>query len=385
MNSNQGPATTLVLLSGKDGARLKEVVLEGNGYLRPVGGDFDGDGIEEVAVHERVCEGESGGPGGPAGSPKCSTNVRVFSPKSLAEVFTRLGKGMPVEDGFGHGITLAEDRNGDQKPDFLVGTSGLGAQPTAGLVEIYSGADASLLAQLQAPVEASPMYGANLASVPDMDGDGLRDFIAGDVYAADFKGRIQALGSLAGDPLWTYEGNASAGDAAPDLIGNPISSHADINADGYPDIIAGAHNHSVSVSNGGKVVALNGRTGEALWTVKGDREYEHFGIATASADDVNGDGVPDVIVGANGVNKDVIVLGMTGRVAVVSGKDGAVLIDVMHKAPQDFAGVYGFGTGVALLEDLDGDGNGEIAISAPGAPFDGHEDAGVVMVLHCEP
>ncbi|MDI1434978.1 VCBS repeat-containing protein [Polyangium sorediatum] len=382
----QGKATALVVLSGKDGTRLDEIVLGSNAYLRAVGGDFDGDGVEEVAAHERVCEDDGGGSsGGSSSSPlACATNVRVFSPKGFGERFTRLGQGTPAADGFGHGITLAEDRNGDGTPDFFVGSSG-GSQQLPGWVELSSGADASVFTKPPTPAQASPLYGGNLATVPDADGDGLRELLVGDVYADFFKGRVQAIGSLAGDPLWTHVGEAGSQGGAPDLIGNPLASHGDVNADGYPDVIVGAHNHASLVPNGGKVVALDGRTGDVLWTSKGDRADDHLGVAFASADDVNGDGVPDVIVGANGVSMDIIVLGMTGRVAVLSGKDGAVLIDVVHALPPDNIGVYGFGSGVALLGDLDGDGKGEIAVSAPGAPFDGHEGAGQVMALHCTP
>jgi hypothetical protein len=385
VSRRQGNATALVVLSGKDGTRLDEIVLESGAYLRAVGGDFDGDGVEEVAAHERVCEDGNGGSAGGSSSPlACATNVRVFSPKGFEERFTRLGQGTPTADGFGHGITLAEDRNGDGKPDFFVGNSGFSMQ-LPGWVELSSGADGSVFATPETPAEASPVYGGNLATVPDADGDGLREFLVGDAYAANAKGRVQAIGSLAGDPLWTYVGEAGSQGGAPDLIGNPLASHGDVNADGYPDVIVGAHNHSLLVPNGGKVVALDGRTGDVLWTNKGDRESEHFGVAFASADDVNGDGVPDVIVGGNGVNMDIIVFGMTGRVAVLSGKDGAVLIDVVHALPPDNIGVHGFGSGVAQLGDLDGDGKGEIAVSAPGAPFDGHEGAGQVMALHCTP
>ncbi|MDC0746129.1 VCBS repeat-containing protein [Polyangium mundeleinium] len=385
VSRNQGKATALVVLSGKDGTRLGETVLGGSAYVRAVGGDFDGDGVEEVAAHERVCEEDDGGSSGGSSSPlACATNVRVFSPKGFEERFTRLGQGTPAGDGLGHGITLAEDRNGDGKPDFFVGSSGFSMQ-LPGWVELSSGADASVFAKPETPAEASPVYGANLATVPDADGDGLRELLVGDVYAANFKGRVQAIGSLAGDPLWTYVGEAGSQGGTPDLIGNPLSTHGDVNADGYPDVIVGAHNHASLVPNGGRVVALDGRTGDALWTSKGDRADDHLGVALASADDVNGDGVPDVIAGANGVSLDIVVLGMTGRVAVLSGKDGAVLIDVVHVLPPDNVGIYGFGTGVALLGDLDGDGKGEIAVSAPGAPFDGHAGAGQVMALHCTP
>jgi hypothetical protein len=82
-----------------------------------------------------------------------------------------------------------------------------------------------------------------------------------------------------------------------------------------------------------------------------------FGSAVASAGDLNGDGLGDVMVGAP---SEATVGQLGGRVYVVSGADGAVLREY---APG--GGRAEFGAGVADAGDLNGDGIPEHFVGAP--------------------
>lgn len=81
-----------------------------------------------------------------------------------------------------------------------------------------------------------------------------------------------------------------------------------------------------------------------------------FGTAVAGAGDVNGDGVPDVIVGAPAT------LGLRGAARVLSGADGSTLFGYDNPSPSGKP-ADGLGTGVCGCGDLDGDGLAEFAIS----------------------
>ena len=76
--------------------------------------------------------------------------------------------------------------------------------------------------------------------------------------------------------------------------------------------------------------------------------------SVASAGDVDGDGTPDFAVGEPGAWAD------TGRVRVWSGRTGAAILAVDGMSPGD-----AFGHRVAGLGDVDGDGFGDVAASAP--------------------
>ena len=110
---------------------------------------------------------------------------------------------------------------------------------------------------------------------------------------------------------------------------------------------------------------------------------DRFGISVATIGDLDGDGVPDLAVGAN--NDDdggpyrgavhIVLLNADGtvkaqqKISDLAGGFAAPLNDI------DF-----FGTSVAGLGDLDGDGALDIVVGAPGTD-DGFGGAGAVYVL----
>ncbi|MFH0944145.1 MAG: integrin alpha [Planctomycetota bacterium] len=97
---------------------------------------------------------------------------------------------------------------------------------------------------------------------------------------------------------------------------------------------------------------------QELWRVEGLAENEQLGMAVDTAGDLNGDGFADVIIGSpldatNGVG--------AGKVTVVSGLDGSVLLSGLGGAPGAYAGAA-----VGTAGDLNNDGHADIIIGAPG-------------------
>jgi hypothetical protein len=74
-----------------------------------------------------------------------------------------------------------------------------------------------------------------------------------------------------------------------------------------------------------------------------------FGFAIAGGEDLDGDGVPDLLVGAPGA---------WGYVAAHSGRDGRELGTIRSRFPDEE-----FGASVAFLDDIDGDGTSDFAFS----------------------
>lgn len=128
--------------------------------------------------------------------------------------------------------------------------------------------------------------------------------------------------------LSVEENNANQED---DVEGAPVL--ADINEDGYPDAVFNVE--------GNGIVALNGKTGDFLWSFRhpwGDGTY----MNAPCADDLDGDGVTDFVIGGKALTVD--GYGYGNAIYAINGKSGMPLwqYDVhsgVHASPQ----IYGTG------------------------------------------
>jgi len=143
------------------------------------------------------------------------------------------------------------------------------------------------------------------------------------------------------------------GEVAGEQYGCVARVIGDADEDGALDFVTSAPTRPIDGAVCGHVDAFSGRTGERLWQRDGE-PGERLGNGVAPAGDVDGDGLPDVIVGAPGG------AGGRGRAYVLSGADGAELLVLEGQE----AG-RSFGLKVCGVADLDGDGLAELAVGAP--------------------
>ncbi|GAA3796225.1 FG-GAP repeat protein [Streptomyces coacervatus] len=229
---------------------------------------------------------------------------------------------------------------------------------------------------------AAPYKGANTAAVQDdFNGDGYRDLAVGAPYAAN--GSVEAAGAvvvLYGGPgasvsatrrtVITQATSGIPGDPEEyDRFGGTVAD-ADLDRDGYADLIVGTPDEDVSGKElRGSVTVVwggpNGLKGGANIAPPsgyGDgRTYCRFGLSLATGD-MNGDGAPEL-----GVGSGCEAVTYTGPFAR-TGKAAQTVHD-------DFYG----GTRGVVMGDVDGDGRAE-QFWLPG-PTDG-DLRGPVYVQH---
>ncbi|MDQ6838922.1 MAG: FG-GAP-like repeat-containing protein, partial [Actinomycetota bacterium] len=165
----------------------------------------------------------------------------------------------------------------------------------------------------------------------DLNGDGVKDFWTADPFATvggnPNQGRVYAVSGRTLQVIYTVEAPVVApGNAA--AFGFYISSPGDVNGDGIPDIVSGTDAQNVPVQPGlggctspaspepngcnekqGEAWVFSGANGSLLYSLNNPNPQgsaantSRFGSRIGRAGDINGDGVPDIILGAS--NQDV--------------------------------------------------------------------------------
>lgn len=254
-------------------------------------------------------------------------------------------------DHLGVAVVELGDVDGDQRADYAVGA--VGANNWRGQVRVTSGSRGTLLYTLDG-VAAGDQFGHSIAALPDINGDGIADFIIGAPLAqgtAPGSGQVYVRSGRDGSLLFVR-----GGDGAQDHMGWAVASVGDVNGDGIPDFAGGAIDDDNFGASSGSVRVWSGANGAGLFTVYGYQANQLFGSAIVGVGDQNNDGVPDFAVGAPSITGSA----NAGFVRIFSGANHSVLSTLNGLNSGD-----NFGYSIAAIGDLDGDGRTDLAIGSP--------------------
>ena len=278
-----------------------------------------------------------------------------------------------ANDYFGYAVAGAGDVNNDGYDDIIGGATLYRVQTeNIGAAFVFlggpDGVDPTTELELQPSETREGMaFGATVAGVGDVDGDGYDDVVVGSTFAdAEHRGSATLWHGSAGgiDPATelTFQ---SADVLNSDQFGKSVARAGDLNGDGYNDVIIGAPSVDEKVTSGGAVyVAYGSANGLAVDSmeklfcsnpVKGDT----FGRWLAGAGDTNGDGYDDIIVGTKREGES------WGAVYVYQGSaDGLDPDTEIQLGPSDGKPGDQYGTAVAGVGDMDGDGYDDVIVGS---------------------
>ena len=164
------------------------------------------------------------------------------------------------------------------------------------------------------------------------------------------------------------------------LFGSAVAAAGDVNGDNFDDIVAGAFRYDGGEVDEGRVWVFRGSTPglmDAVWSAGGGLSNASFGISIGSGD-IDNDGLDDVIVGGNGFEAGqrneggaFQFLGATTPELSPGGVAQSNQADCL------------FGTAVAGIGDVDGDGRVEFAVGAYAYDLE-LRDAGRVFIYSAQ-
>ena len=376
------------------------------------GGDVNGDGIDDYVIGS-----VSAAPGGVANAGKAYV---IFgrpsrAPPSLADVDAGDGGfvvvGTDATDRLGVDVAMAGDVNGDGLVDVLVSATGFSGTARVGAGYVIFGKRDT------APVSirdvASGQGGFAIGGSAPGDELGFRVAGAGDVNADGLDDVIVTIRGARPRALVVFGKQDStsvkidelrggfeilAGPAGDDLLF--VGGAGDVNGDGFDDVMVGQPSASVgNLDEAGRAYIIFGRAGASSvdlvdidaglaggFAINGARAEDNAGIGLAGAGDINGDGLADLIIGANraasngneGSGKAYFVLGQASTSPVqligIEGGDGGFVMNGV--GAED-----GTGADVAKAGDINGDGIDDMLIAAPTASRNGVAFSGTVYVV----
>ncbi len=266
-------------------------------------GDINADGFDDVVVGAPFYDNAENNAGAAIVSLGSANGIQTGGGIATLTILQATAE-------LGNAVSGAGDVNGDGFADIVVGAYHFENNPNTineGAAFVYHGSKTGINTVPNALLElqkAGAWLGYSVSDAGDVNGDGFDDVVAGAIYYANGQANEGAtaifLGSASGvdhDPASVIEFNQANA-----LLGSSVSS-ADLNGDGYSDIIAGAPFYSGNQVSEGAVLVYSGsetgiNTAAPTVTMEGNQANCQMGYAASLAGDINGDGYDDLIAGA---------------------------------------------------------------------------------------
>ena len=309
---------------------------------------------------------------------------------------------------FGEGVEVLGDLDGDGIRELAVGAAG---NSPGSLYVLFLDPDLTVRAEVEigdgkggftGTLPRGNQFGVAIESLGDRDGDGFEELAVGapNILNTVFLLTLDVDGTVRSHvEIGPGKGGFGGTLGGSDDFGQSLAAIGDLDGDGIDDLAVGAPTTSLTAGSGegaAWILLLN-----ADGTVKSEQKLgpldgglsdppqsdDFFGIALAHLGDLDGDGAPELAVGAYQDDE-------------VSFDDGSVWIvslnpDGTSRRDTKISGVAGgftgpteafdnFGYALEFLGDADADGYPDLAVGSP-RDDDGSDGRGAVYLLSLRP
>ncbi len=380
-------------------------------------GDLDGDGITDFAVSAWADKDGGVGDTGAVWILFANRDGTVKSQQIISLIAGGFTGPATGGDYIGYSLAPVGDLNGDGLPDLAMGApkTASGGFFRGSLWILFLNSNGTVKAEQRITnstggfpnvIVDDDQFATSLALIGDLDKDGVPDIAAGAIHDKDggnnrgavwvlfmnSNGTVKAVQKIS-NTTGTFSGTLDNDDT----FGTDVAGIGDLDSDGVLDLAVGAAADDDGGTDRGAVWILfmnvNG-TVKSYQTISSTTggftatldDFDLFGsLGLSGPGDVDGDGIPDLVVGAVGDND-----GGTDRGALYFlflNQNGTV------KACQKISGTSGnfagplvnldiFGGGLGYPGDLNGDNVPDLIVGASG---DGTTDRGAAWILFLEP
>ena len=353
-------------------------------------GDLNNDGVTDIAVGAYSDDG-SGSDIGAIHILLLNSNGTVSDTIEINNTTTN-GPDLSNGDNFGHSIANIGDLNNDGVTDIAVGAIyDDGGGSDIGAIHIMfmnSNGTVSDTIEINNDTVNGPVlhndarFGYSIANIGDMNNDGVTDIAVGATADNNFRGVTYIMfmnsNGTVSDTIEINDNTANGPDLSNgDSFGSSIANIGDLNGDGISDIAVGAIYddgrggnfadrgaiHIMFMNSNGTVsdtIEINNNTANGPFLSNRDS----FGSSIANIGDLNNDGVTDIAVGAIGDNN------YSGATYIMFMNSNGTISDIIKINDNTANGPILanddiFGSSIANIGDLNGDGVSDIAVGAP--------------------
>ncbi len=313
--------------------------------------------------------------------------------------------GEKLRDYAGFWVSTAGDVDSDGLDDVLVGAYGDDEGGSlAGAAYLLLGRSLGQSTRVDLADADHKFIGENsrdyagfiVTSGGDLDGDGLNDILMG-APGKDDKGPTTGavyviLGRSLGQEYQFHLSDADyrfIGESELDFAGYSLAGVGDVDGDMLDDILIGASGQGEGGESAGAAYLMMGHQlagettidlADAAYKFVGETPYDWAGYVVNSAGDVDGDGLSDLLIGADG---DVGGTQAHASYLVLAKNLGAE--KTIDLADSDYKIIgeqsYDYASQVSSAGDVDGDGLGDIIIGAAGCDAGGPSAGAAYIVL----